>query len=719
MIKLSSIGSFFEEHVEKIILVVVGLVCVWLLITRVIFSPNMVAYSEGKLSPSAIDDEILKEAKELERTLREPPEKLDPYKPRAEEFLALLDSSIRDVEIGSRSLAPTETASADAVGVYDLPFIGEVNEVAVEHIRAVAYVPIDEVTEQNTYDKAGNEPNDIDFVTVEANFDIAGLYERFKESFVEYVEERWADPCLAKPLFAAVQLQRQERADNGVWSEWQDVPRARIDPYKKMFEIIEKVEGLPAGGLKVRLLQYDYPLVQIGLLQPESYQFATADEEWLPPQLHKEYKQIKTKEALEAKRQEREEQREERQRDSGIGTTGGVGQVGRGAGRRPQGSRSRSSQRGGIGGDDLYGMGGADYGAGDTRSRGRTRGRRTTSSRTGTGSTDRGRSTARGTRGRTTDPYEDMMYGPDMGQGIGGRNARFSPINEVYDKYDEMMLTRLTEFEKLESLKFWAHDDTVEPRKTYRYRIRLGVFNPIAGTNKVSTKHQDRKDDVILWSSYSGETEPVEVMGKLYFFANNVREADKAVNVQISKLTLGRWYSHDFWVRLGEVIGEPLEPEPEKDDRSNRQRRQSTMNDPGGRFAPMMARTERSNVPEIIDYRTGAVMVDAVVVNDWTAKMPLRSRNYYDMLYSYDGVTIEHMPVGASYRPTELAVVYTHINRLQREPQEEFQAFGTTGRRQRRGGEYGDMMDEYYGDEYYMDEMYMMDQMGGGMGRRR
>jgi hypothetical protein len=137
------------------------------------------------------------------------------------------------------------------------------------------------------------------------------------------------------------------------------------------------------------------------------------------------------------------------------------------------------------------------------------------------------------------------------------------------------------------------------------------------------------------------------------------------------------------------------------------------MSDPGGRFSPVIARTEKSNVPEIIDYRTGAIVVDAVVVNDWTTKAPLRPRNYYNMLYSFDGTNIEHMPVGASYRPTELAKVHSLIARLQREPQEEFKTFGTSDRRQRMGG-YGEM-DEYYGDEYYMDEMYMMDQ--GGMRR--
>jgi hypothetical protein len=319
---------------------------------------------------------------------------------------------------------------------------------------------------------------------------------------------------------------------------------------------------------------------------------------------------------------------------------------------------------------------------------------------------------------------EDMMYGREMGPGLGGRGSRFSPINEVYSQYDEIALTRMTDLEKLDDLTFWAHDDTVEPKKTYRYRIRLGVFNPVAGTDKVSEKDKARKDDVILWSNYSKTTEPVEIMGRLYFFAKSIRETDKAVTVQVSRLALGRWRDHDFLVRHGEVIGDALEPEPEEPDRRNRR-----SNDPGGRFATPAARpgfggraglgrSGQANVPELIDYRTGAVVVDAVPVNDWAPRAPLRTRHYYDMLYSYDGINIEHMPIGVTYRPPELAAVHSHIARLQKTPQEDFKSFGQGGRRQG-VGEYGDMMmDEYYGDEYYGDEMYM-DQMGGGMGRRR
>ena len=66
------IGSFFEEHIEKMVLVIVGLVCVWLLITRVISSPNDVLYGDRKYSPGAIDEQVYEEAKLLRERINTP-----------------------------------------------------------------------------------------------------------------------------------------------------------------------------------------------------------------------------------------------------------------------------------------------------------------------------------------------------------------------------------------------------------------------------------------------------------------------------------------------------------------------------------------------------------------------------------------------------------------------------------------------------------------------
>ena len=199
MIKLSSIGSFFEEHVEKIVLVIVGLVCALLLITRVILSPNTVSYGDRNFSPSTIDNYVNEKAKDLGQRLNSPPDQPAPYKPKVDEYLALLDSSINDIDTTLWPVVPYELGAEKAVaGIYRLPDIGEVNDVQVDHIRAAAYVPISEVTLQNPYDKAGNEPNDLDLVTVSAKFDVPKLYDKFKERFVEYVEPQYADPCIPK-----------------------------------------------------------------------------------------------------------------------------------------------------------------------------------------------------------------------------------------------------------------------------------------------------------------------------------------------------------------------------------------------------------------------------------------------------------------------------------------------------------------------------------------
>ena len=164
MIKLSNIGSFFEEHVEKIILVIVGIISAVLLIWFVILDrPNKVSYDGRKFSPSSIDNYAYEQVQLLRQKLNDPPDQKDEYKEKAKtaEFLALLDSSINNVDTTLWPIVPYELGADKAVGgIYNLPPIGEVNDIEVEHIRAVAHVPISEVTLQNPYDKAGNEPNE-------------------------------------------------------------------------------------------------------------------------------------------------------------------------------------------------------------------------------------------------------------------------------------------------------------------------------------------------------------------------------------------------------------------------------------------------------------------------------------------------------------------------------------------------------------------------------
>jgi hypothetical protein len=207
-------GNFFEEHVEKIVLIIVGLVCIWLLVTRVFISPNKILlYAGVKLGPGEIDRSISREAELLKSKLDSPPEQLPPYKQRVDAFVDMINLPIADIDTSLHFSLPIYS-SADIIDKrkYRIPWIGEIEETAIEYIKAVAYVPIVEIDEENPYEMMICQPNDIDFVTVEGKFDIAGLYGRFYDSFAgdDVEEEQWRDPCLALPVFAAVQLQRQE-----------------------------------------------------------------------------------------------------------------------------------------------------------------------------------------------------------------------------------------------------------------------------------------------------------------------------------------------------------------------------------------------------------------------------------------------------------------------------------------------------------------------------
>ncbi len=705
---MNKIVRFLEDHVEKIILVLVGIISLFLLFVFVVRSPNRVEIDGQELSPSEIDEYVFEQAQDLKREIGAPDNKAEPYDPKLPELAQLMESAISDIDVRmAAATTPQVGESTFAEGVYRIPEIGDVSKVKINHVRAVAYIPVEQISGENTYDDVENEPNDLDLVSVEAKFDVERLYENFRDCFYDNVEQIYADPCLAKPVFAKVQLQRQKLNDDGTWSEWKEVPRPRIDHKRELFNIGDKVDELPSGGLDVLKVQYGYKRTQIDLLQPMAYQFASAREEWFPPSLHDEYAEFQRKERAEELRKEKEERREARMQ-------GREGRSGRRSGTETYGTgRGFGSRRGG--GSNQYG--GSTTGGRYSRNRGRSRSDRSTTGLPGETGRSRGGRRRGSSRRSTADPM-DNMYGPGGMEGLYGgpgttqRGPRRETINDVYRKYDEVALSRLTDFSKIrEPLMFWAHDDTVEPGSTYRYRIRLGVFNPVAGTNKLDERDKSYTDQAILWSDFSQITKPVDIMDRIYFFANNVREADKSVTVQVSRLTLGHWYSEEFPVKEGVLIGESREYEPEEEPSRRSRSGAADYGDPStavlGNLGPGMSRPtgpgvstrtsgfgvsqDTSNIPEYIDYSTGAVMVDAVPVSDWSRSgRTMRSRRYYDMLYSYDGINIQHMPVGRSYWSQDIKEIYSKISRLENIEQEPFKAFGS-GDSRRRGSQYDDM----------------------------
>ena len=650
-------SNFFEEHVEKMVLAVVGLVCIWLLITRVIISPNGIEYGNDKFGPGEIDTHITRQAELLRNKLERRAEPKQVYKPQVGDFVALVDSAIRNIDVSLYLPVPPHISREISDNrEYRIPLIGQVSDVGVEHIRAVAYVPTEKIHEENVYDQAGHEPNDIDFVSVEAKFNVAGLYKSFHESFAsDDVQQEWRDRRLATPVFAAVQLQRQQSLADGGWSDWQIVPRTKIDHRKKMFEVVEKVEELPRGGMKVRLLQFDNAEIQTELLQPGAYRIASAKEDWLPPSLHKKFVKAqenidaqKRRERREARAKEKEQRKREREKELSQ--------------RRARGKTSPGGLDGGMG----IGMGGPGMGGPGTGRSGRS-----------SGMLGR-RKQLRKSRGDRRGEKERL--------GRSKESAK-ATVDDIYEEFEKVRITEESDLAKMrEPMVFWAHDDTVELEKSYRYRIRLGVFNPIAGADQFSEQYKSLKNDVILWSEFSDATKPVDIPARLYFFPHGVQQAAKAVTVTVCRYVLGYWYSKDFTARQGEVIGKVVESEPVEAEEE-----------------------QEITVPGTIDYATGAVLVDVIPVNDWSGGKNLRARFYFDMLYSFDGDNIERIPIKSMYWPEKLQARFNKIKKAEKEQKEPLRDWGSRVSRRRRATRPGERPGERPGDMEEMMKMILKD----------
>jgi len=628
-----SILKFFEEHIEKMVFVLAVIIFLWLCFKWVIISPNHIKYDSRRFTPGAIDTFIYENfALALSNQLQRPPEPAPSYEPEYENFVTWLDEPLQNVktDFWQPPPWPLDESVITAGRKFAVPQIGEVTDIAAEHIRTVAYVPKEDVTPQNPYDRARHEASDLDLVTIEAKFDVSKLYQTFYETFAgPTVPGEWQDPCLAQPVFAAVDLQRSQLLPNGRWSAWERVSRPQIDANKELFKPIENVENLPGGGVKLRILQYRPVEIARSLLQPDSYVIASPKEEWFPPHLHDKYEKIRE----DIERDERRKAAEEAEKEQNDVT-------------RRASTRGTTRTRGGAGastrGGSMFSQGGGLFGQRGGTGTGMQRGANITR-----GTNVRGRNTrGAGTQSPLRQP-SDTASTTDV--------KKTKTIADIEKEYENLLITNYAKLSNLqEPLIFWAIDDTVQPNQTYRYRMRLGVFNPVAGTDNFTEEYKSYKDQLILWSNFSNKTDVLEIPRRLYFFPLAVQEDTKSVNVQISKYVLGYWHSSEFPTKPGEIIGGVAKPQPLTEEE----------------------KSKKVTLPKEINYNTGAMLVDVVPVNTWVGTSNLSQQLYNDLLYSYDSNDILRIPIKSRYWPQGLLTKYIDINNAQKEPREPLREWG-------------------------------------------
>lgn len=660
-------GNFIEAHIEKVALLIGALGALFIVYKFVLSSGGEVPFNGQTFHPGQLDTYIMEQSDKLQARLEREPVLKPAYIPKSKDFLAKMSSMLgEDLNV----LWPVPSAVEITVDKkYRIPAVGEINDVSVEHIRAAAYLPKVAITPENVESEDSYEPNDLDLVTVQGSFDLGSLTDSFQECFAgKGVPEGWRDKSLARPVFAGVQLQRQRLGENGEWSQWEDIPRLRIDPKRDIYKIIDDVNNLPMGGVMVQIAQLGDQRTQASMLQPDAYKIASADEQWLPPTLHEKFLAVRRDKEAQERREaatEREAKATE-ERDNRTATrstqSGTVVSSDRGRGTTTgQTMGGSSGSRGAGGGAVARSTGGGAVarstggGAAAARSAGGGRPMGAEPDRSGN-SRNISRSTSRtDTRTETTTTEQKK---------IAKTTVTEATINEELRK----MLLKGKDISSLhDMITFWAHDDTVEPGASYHYRIRIGVFNPVGGTGQVQAEDAASNNKVILWSDFSEVTDIVDIPERLYFFPINVQEAAKAVEVQVCKYVMGYWYSEQFMVKRGDIIGKTAKVEVSEK----------------GRQAKVEASENKTvtvgvvKLPEIIDYTTGAIVVDVVAMNDWFGDKGLQPRQYFDVLFSFDGMSVDRLPAKLMYWPEDLRLKYSELKSLEKKTKEPFREWNS------------------------------------------
>jgi hypothetical protein len=123
-----------------------------------------------------------------------------------------------------------------------------------------------------------------------------------------------------------------------------------------------------------------------------------------------------------------------------------------------------------------------------------------------------------------------------------------------------------------DSVQLWAHDLTVAPGKTYRYRVSVGLSNPAFGrTSALTTEQQGMAKDPIVLSQASDWSQPVHVLDDQYYFITGAAEGDEVnqfqprATAEIFRFFYGYYRKATVSLAPGDVVAASIKlPDPAK-----------------------------------------------------------------------------------------------------------------------------------------------------------
>ncbi len=590
--------TIWEKHAEKIVVAIAAAAAIAFTALQFIGEPNAVTSGSERIAPSRIDEVLESKARAILAKLGDeaPPGVEFPDPVGAADELA---EAIRE-PVGPRgplsrwsvAIAPNvEGLPGGGVDVeFPVPSLKAPYELATgQTFDALDPAAVDQVKELKPFFPDPAQPYDVIYVTAVAHYSLADLRAQFhgktgaESSGAVAIPSSWYND--RPENIVDVVVERQELI-GGTWSDGK-----AIDSLPGRFSFRAQLAGKPDASLRDTVLaELEKPAVRTDIIQPSFY--ATRNEAWELPvaddgaggQPGVENDRVAT---LRKRLKDLNDKLEElMKRLEALG-----GRMDDQGGKAPPGGGAP----GGPGGGGGAGAGGGDAGGGGKKPP------------PGSG----GPRSAPG-KGEGTGGF-GMEGGSEMGKRQGGetRGVDTRAITNLKNKItrlrEEIAATE-AELKKLlpgnapapnpnepaaepDEVLIWAHDMTVEPGHTYRYRFTVSVYNPFFGRKRSLIAAQEHlAESFVINSKPSDWSAPMRVDPPLRVFITSAAPAGMALGAfslgQV-RAEVYRFYDGTHWM-------EPFTVEP------------------GQQLGATIARKRGDGNPVDIDFSTGLFVLDIV-----------------------------------------------------------------------------------------------------------
>ncbi|MDX2197393.1 MAG: hypothetical protein SF069_00305 [Phycisphaerae bacterium] len=561
--------NIFELHIEKLLLGLVGAFAIFMIVQYFILNPNTVEYGGEKVGPSEVREKILAKARSLDSRLKSAQPQATPVPKLTDTISSVLANGVFKPSAEKQPAIPSQLATATPFGVTPPSFEDEGAGTQVVLVKPLA--PVGAVAETGRAlvsptrptiaaaatpggrgtdaPRATGDGKEITWVSVAAWFP-NGPQEK------EMLDAGYP-PFRAKVYVSRVEAQRQELLADGSWSDWSDVSTSEAMP-----EFDVPAPALDDGNQMVNRAEIDeaYKTVksaQLSLMQPKFYQVMAGDYWRLPALEGVNVDALKTTDLPEKP-------------PTPPQPPGGTAEPPAPGGTATPPSPEPAAEPG-------------------TRSKKEILAAQREKLKTAEAAI-------------IAQKYDEALTAAKAvlaEKATGDIEKQAQSILERAE--DALFSAKLSKLEKPvmhasdEQTAIWFHDDTVEPGKTYRYRVRVALWNRFVGRPR-DLKDPEGAKLAILPGEWSLPTQPVTVRASVAYFLANASGTSGAARVDVFKWRAGTWLKSSFEVATGDVIGGP-----------------------------------KKVGDETIDFSTGAVVLDIAEAPDFAA----RNRKTKDGQFEY------------------------------------------------------------------------------------